>query len=93
MNEKINNSQFVDISEDDLNQYICGICFYVLVNPVFTECCRQSYCSDCINQWLTQQNTCPNDRKVITFTSLIAAPRIVINLINNLIIINNKLLP
>ncbi|CAG2166570.1 unnamed protein product [Oppiella nova] len=80
----LDKSRFVDISTDDLNEFICGICMDVFENPVFSPCCRQTYCKDCITGWLKNQKTCPNDRKPLTVNLLSSPPRVLINLMNKL---------
>lgn len=80
----IEKKRFIEISDQDLDEFVCGICLAVFVDPVVTQCCRQTYCSDCIKEWLAFGNSCPNDRKPLNMNQLIPAPRIVTNLMNNL---------
>ena len=54
------------------------------MNPVFTQCCRQTYCSDCIHWWLKDHNKCPNDRQSLNTNGLSPSPLIVINLLNKM---------
>ncbi|XP_054166597.1 E3 ubiquitin-protein ligase NRDP1-like [Oppia nitens] len=75
---------FVDITEDVLSEYTCGICLHVYSNPKFTSCCRQMYCNDCITQWLNQNSKCPNDRQRLTSSQLLLPPRSLTNLMNKL---------
>ena len=82
--QKIDRNRIVDISNEELNEFTCSICCEIFVNPVFTQCCRQTYCFDCINKWVEENNTCPNDRKSLRSRSLSPAPRVFINLLNNL---------
>ncbi|CAG2177735.1 unnamed protein product, partial [Oppiella nova] len=77
-------SRVVGVSVEELNEYTCGICLQVFVNPVVTQCCQQTYCSDCIYGWLSDHNTCPNDRKRLSREGVGPAPRFVINLLNNM---------
>ena len=77
-------SRVVQLDEVELDEFLCGICQDILNSPLTTNCCRQSFCKDCIEQWLQQQNTCPNDRKPLTRSGLTEAPRLVHNLINDL---------
>ena len=76
--------KIVGVNEEQLDELICGICHGVLNDPVATECCQQSYCSVCINQWLVRQNTCPNDRKTLTEDSLKPVPISFRNLIETI---------
>ncbi|CAG2164504.1 unnamed protein product [Oppiella nova] len=61
-------SRVVGVSDEELDEYTCGICLEVFVNPVVTQCCQQTYCHECIHNWLSENNTCPNDRKKIETT-------------------------
>ena len=76
----------------DLDQFTCGICHGIFIRPVVTDCCRQTYCSDCINEWLVNRNTCPNDRNYLTRNRLREMPRAFINLLQNLVIKCNYVL-
>ena len=76
--------RFIGIDDEDLDDFICGICIEVIKDPVITSCCRQTYCNDCITQWLTSHNTCPNDRKPLAQKDLTLPPRAFINVINKL---------
>jgi hypothetical protein len=39
----------------------CSICHDLLWKPVACQMCETPYCSECINQWLTNNpNRCPN---------------------------------
>ena len=77
-------SRFVGILDEDLDEFSCGICCDIFNEPVFSPCCRQTYCKDCINHWLIEHNTCPNDRKSLTPKDLSSPPRVLINLLNKL---------
>ena len=78
--------KFVGNSGIDLDEFTCGICYGIFIRPVVTDCCQQAFCSDCINEWLVNKNTCPNDRKSLTKEKLRAMPRAFINLLENLTI-------
>ena len=82
----IDKSKFVNVPEADLDEYTCIICMDVLNDPVCSPCCSQCYCRDCITEWLTTRNICPNDRKQLSITQLIATPRGFNNLLNRLLI-------
>ena len=77
-------SLIVGFDQDHLEEFICGICQDVLNKPVVTQCCRQSYCRQSITEWLTDQNTCPNDRSSLTPEGLGEVPRLVLNLMNKM---------
>ena len=77
-------SKIVGWNESDLDDFVCGICHDVLNKPVVTQCCRQSYCRDCIKQWLRGHYTCPNDRQLLTINGVSEVPRLVINIINKM---------
>ena len=49
-----------------------------------THCCRQTYCSDCINKWIEAFNTCPNDRQPLNRNGLSQPSNALINLFNKL---------
>ena len=72
--------------KSDLDEFICGICQGVFVDPLVTQCCRQTYCSDCITHWLNNSKTCPNDRRNLNKNGLSSPPRALKNLLDNLLI-------
>jgi len=49
---------------------MCGICLGILNNPFAANCCKQLYCYDCINEWLTCSTTCPYDRSLLNKSDL-----------------------
>ncbi|XP_054161186.1 E3 ubiquitin-protein ligase NRDP1-like [Oppia nitens] len=70
---------------NDLDEFVCTICMDVLDDPVFShQCCRQSYCRQCIGQWLKQVPSCPNDRSPLTMDDLIGQSRAFTNLLDQL---------
>ncbi len=77
-------SRFVDLSKNDSEEYTCSICHDILRNPVVTNCCFQTFCEQCINEWLGTNNTCPYDRKKLNKSQLSRPPRSV----NNKLVIN-----
>ena len=77
-------TRFVGVSDNDLEEFICGICLAVFVKPMVTECCGQTYCFECISDWLLSNPTCPNDRKRLTMDKLKSAPKMVNNLLSNM---------
>jgi len=77
-------TRFVGVSKNDLEEFTCGICIEIFCDPIVTPCCRQTYCLECINEWLSGNNTCPNDRKLLTVNNLSPPPRVLTNLLNNM---------
>ena len=77
-------TRIVDVKPDDLEEFSCGICLNVLKEPMVVQCCRQTYCKDCIEEWLANNNTCPNDRQWLTPNGLTPAPRLLFNILNNM---------
>jgi regulator of replication initiation timing len=77
-------SRFVTLTDEEYEDIKCGICLGVFNNPLVTQCCRQSFCFDCINQWIKNSKTCPNCRKGLTKIKLIPPPRFSSNFIEKL---------
>jgi len=67
-------------------ELLCPICSGVLDEPLQAPQCEHAFCTECINQWLTRQPTCPVDRNPITFNQLKPVPRILRNLLSRLVI-------
>ena len=67
-------------------ELICAICKGVLEMPEQAPRCEHAFCSICIREWLTQQETCPVDRGSLTSQELATAPRILRNLLSRLTI-------
>jgi hypothetical protein len=74
-------NQFVNIANIENEELFCNICLEIFSNPVVVQCCRQIFCRQCISQWIKNNNSCPNDRKLLTENDLIEPPRILLNLI------------
>jgi hypothetical protein len=68
-------SRFVDLTESDAEELTCGICQEIFRNPVVTNCCLQTFCEQCINEWLKTNHSCPYDRKVLNRSQLSHPPR------------------
>ena len=77
-------SRIVLKSEEELDEFTCGICQDIFNDPVMAQCCRQTYCESCIEEWLQTNNVCPNDRKTLSVDELIPAPRFAVNILNKL---------
>ena len=58
-------SRIVGLEQDQLEEFVCGIFQDVLNDPVFSQCCRQSFCRQCFDKWLKDQNNCPYDSIVL----------------------------
>jgi E3 ubiquitin-protein ligase NRDP1 len=76
--------RFVRLSEIESEEFTCGICLEIFKKPMVVQCCRQTYCNDCITEWLTKNEICPNDRQRLTEDGLLEPPRFVQNLISKL---------
>ena len=72
-------TRIIGLSEKELDGFCCGICKGIFNNPVMPLCCRQTYCKVCIEQWLSTETTCPNDKSLLTVNELIPVPRFVVN--------------
>ena len=80
----LERKRIIGKSDKELDEFTCGICHEILVEPMVTKCCQQTYCRQCIEEWLQRQNTCPNDRKSLIKQDLCPAPRLVVNLLNEM---------
>lgn len=67
-------------------ELICTICKGVLENPEHAPQCEHAFCSACIREWLSQQETCPVDRSPLRAFELATTPRILRNLLSRLMI-------
>ncbi|XP_054155340.1 uncharacterized protein LOC128953840 [Oppia nitens] len=76
--------RFVNLSPSDRSELSCSICQDIFCCPVIVQCCRQTFCEDCINNWLSANNTCPYDRKTLTKDALAQPPRVMINILGKL---------
>lgn len=66
-----------DIDEE----FQCSICAMVLENPVQSPC-EHTFCNECIKGWLSNNRTCPSDRKALTVDDLKPVARYFRNLLN-----------
>ncbi|CAG2105869.1 unnamed protein product [Medioppia subpectinata] len=73
------SDRFPDLSAEDRDEYTCSICHEIFNTPVTTSCCLQTFCDDCITEWLETNNTCPYDRKRLTASELSRASRVLVN--------------
>src|ERR1700712_4417299 len=77
-------TRIVGVTDHQLDEFTCSICLGMFNNPVATQCCRQTFCKDCIREWVSLHKTCPNDRKPLTKKGLKPVPRVLINLMENM---------
>ncbi|XP_054153477.1 uncharacterized protein LOC128952157 isoform X2 [Oppia nitens] len=76
--------RFVNLSLADRAELTCSICQDIFCCPVIAQCCLQTFCEDCINNWLSTNNTCPYDRKTLTSATLSRPPRVMVNMLGKL---------
>ena len=67
--------RFINLSENDKAELTCSICQDIFCSPMVAECCLQTFCEDCIKEWVETNNTCPFDRKPLTKANLGRPPR------------------
>jgi E3 ubiquitin-protein ligase NRDP1 len=65
-------------------ELVCPICLGVLDDPLQVVECEHLFCHSCIQEWITQEPTCPLDRHIITPAQLYPAPRVVRSLLSKL---------
>lgn len=65
-------------------ELLCPICSGVLEDPLQAPQCEHAFCSGCITEWLSRQQTCPVDRQTILSSQLKPVPRILRNLLSRL---------
>ena len=85
--------------EDVDEELICPICRGVLgiffrfrfkisiiflENVIYAPKCEHAFCSDCIHEWLANQQTCPLDRTPLQKEELNSVPRIMKNMLGKL---------
>ncbi len=68
-------NRFVDLSQSDAEEYACSICHDIFRNPVVTNCCFQTFCDQCVNEWLKTNSNCPYDRQPLDISQLSRPPR------------------
>jgi len=74
-------SRFVGNVDDELK---CPICCSILKDALQAPQCEHTFCSSCINEWLTIQCNCPVDRRSLTRSDLKPAPRVLRNFLAKL---------
>ncbi|CAG2175309.1 unnamed protein product, partial [Oppiella nova] len=78
------SERFVNLSEWERNELLCSICQDVVNSPLVAQCCLQTFCRDCIHEWLNVRNSCPYDRSTLNTTQLAKPPRILLNILAKL---------
>ena len=73
--------RMVGVSQEQLDEVSCAICHGVFNDPVTVDCCQQSFCRQCITQWISTKNICPTDRTTLTRDMLKPVPKALKNLI------------
>ncbi|CAG9760266.1 unnamed protein product [Ceutorhynchus assimilis] len=68
------------------DELICPICSAVFEDPIQAHECEHIFCNSCITRWISEQPTCPVDRKPLTASLLTPVPRILRNLLAKLTI-------
>ncbi|CAG2103200.1 unnamed protein product [Medioppia subpectinata] len=71
--------RFPELSADDRDEYTCSICRHIFDTPVTTTCCGQTFCENCITEWLKTNTTCPYDRKPLTTGGFSRSARLIVN--------------
>ncbi|CAH7669557.1 hypothetical protein PPACK8108_LOCUS4190 [Phakopsora pachyrhizi] len=66
---------------------ICAICSEPWSDPVITSPCGHVFCSGCIKTWLRHVSSCPNDRRILSSQDIVPAPRILRELVDELVVI------
>lgn len=64
----------------------CPICRSPLIDPETTKC-RHTFCADCISGALEMSSTCPVDRNPLGAGDVSAAPIMITNLVNDLVVL------
>ena len=77
-------NQILCVSNNDLDEFTCGICQNIFVSPLEARCCGQIFCKDCIEEWFRERNTCPSDRRTLDIKDMRSPSRVVLNLMNNM---------
>lgn len=72
--------RFVGVVDEEFH---CAICTMVLEVPLQSHC-DHLFCSKCIKEWLTVDETCPVDRRLLTPDSLKPPARYFLNMMDKL---------
>ncbi|CAG2170990.1 unnamed protein product [Oppiella nova] len=78
------SERFVSLCQSDREEFSCSICQDILRAPVVAKCCRQTFCEDCITNWLSAETTCPYDRQPLNTDGLSHPPRLLLNMLSKL---------
>lgn len=66
---------------------ICTICAEPWIAPVMTPQCGHVFCEKCIHTWLRHNHSCPHDRTMLDSRQMVSAPRILRELVDELVVI------
>ncbi len=69
------SERFVNLSQSEKCELTCSICQDIFRCPVVANCCLQTFCEECINDWLKTNKSCPYDRKELKPNQLTRPPR------------------
>lgn len=64
--------------------YLNYFTILILENVIYAPKCEHAFCSDCIHEWLANQQTCPLDRTPLQKEELNSVPRIMKNMLGKL---------
>ena len=73
--EKYANKETVvknEIYESFYDTIICPICSNLILEPTMCLKCQNTYCRNCIKDWMTKKQTCPNDCENPEFKDIIS---------------------
>ena len=77
----IDKNRFVNMLPEMEDEFTCGICHGVFDTPVVVPCCQQTYCRECITEWVNANHNCPVDRRPLSANQLMPAPRNMTNIL------------
>ena len=72
---KISRNMIIQKTGEELEPIICGICDNLFVEPMVSQCCGQAYCSQCISEWLSANDLCPDCPNCITSDQIKSSPQ------------------
>lgn len=73
------------IIEDELYKSIknlikCNICQKIIKDPIRCKSCQNSYCKACIDNWIKNQNKCPNECQNPEYIKNLEIPALLTNI-------------
>ncbi|CAG2172590.1 unnamed protein product [Oppiella nova] len=78
------SERFVGLTKEDRDDLTCSICHNIFREPVVAQCCRQTFCRECIIDWLQHNAVCPFDRRPLNVGSLSSPARAFENIMGKL---------